>query len=110
MTTEEIDSEIVVFDGGDHTSPPIKPPDGIFWHSIYVNLLHVEDETDPNMGLTYPKIDGVNPFIRMPRRMPLEIIEACGLLKITNSLTACENLRRTALSRGDAKRVFSYYG
>ena len=62
------------------------------------------------MGLTYPKIDGVNPFIRMPRRMSLNIIQACGLSKITNSLMVCENLRRTALSRGDAKRVFSDYG
>jgi hypothetical protein len=57
-----------------------------------------------------PIFDGVNPFIRMPRQMSLEIIEAYGLLKITNSLTACENLRRTALSRGDSKRVFSDYG
>ena len=63
LTTEEIDSEIVGFDGGDHTTPPIKPPDGILWCSIFVNFLHAEDETDPNMGLTYPKIDGVYPFI-----------------------------------------------
>ncbi len=92
MTTDKIESEIVVFDGGDHTSPPIKLPDGIVWRSISVNLLHVKDETIPNMGLTYPKIDGVNPFIRMPRQMSLKIIETCGLLKITNSLTACENI------------------
>ena len=60
--------------------------------------------------MTYPKIDGVNPFIRMPRRMSLEIIQECGLIKITKSLSACENLRRTALMRGDAKRVFTDYG
>ncbi len=92
LSTDEIDSEIVVFDGGDNTSPPIKPPDGLVWRSISINLLHVEDETDPNMGLTYPEIDGVNPFIRMPRQMSLNIIQACGLSKITNSLMACENL------------------
>ena len=33
-----------------------------------------------------------------------------ALKKITNSLQACEKLRRTALCRGDAKRVFTDYG
>lgn len=94
----EIDSDVVVFDGGDHSTPPIKPPDGVLWRSISVNKLHVEDETDPNIGLTYPMIDGVHPFIRMPRRMSLSILDECGLSKISNSLTACENLRRRALS------------
>ncbi len=32
------------------------------------------------------------------------------LKKITNSLQDCEKLRRTALCRGDAKRVFTDYG
>jgi hypothetical protein len=62
-----------------------------------VNVLHVEDETDPNIGLTFPKMDGVNPFIQKPRRMCLEIIEECDLIKIINSLLACENLRRIGL-------------
>ena len=57
-----------------------------------MNVLHVEDETDPNIGLTFPKMDGVNPFIRMPQRMCLEIIEDCDLIKFINSLSACENL------------------
>ena len=77
---------------------------------LYPNKLHVEDETDPNIGLTYPMIDGVHPFIRMPRRMSLSILDECGLLKISKSLMACKNLRRRALSRGDAKRVFTDYG
>ena len=110
LSTKDIDSEIVVFDGGNLSAPPIKPPDGILWRSISVNVLHVEDETDPNIGLTFPKMDGVNPFIRMPRRMCLEIIEECDLIKIINSLSACENLRRIALRRGDSKRVFTDYG
>ena len=55
-------------------------------------------------------IDGVHPFIRMPRQMSLEIIAEVGLQKITNSLQKCEKLRRTALGRGDAKRVFTDYG
>ena len=110
LTPIEIEPDVVVFDGGDHSTPPIKPPDGVLWRSISVNKLHVEDETDPNIGLTHPMIDSVHPFIRMPRRMSLSILDECGLLKISNSLTACENLRRRALSRGDAKRVFTDYG
>ena len=110
LSPEEIDSEIVVFDGGDNNSPPIKPPDGVIWRSIPVKLLHIEDEPDHSVGLMYPMIDGVHPFIRMPRSMSLSIINQCDINKITKSLVACENLRSTALSRGDAKRVFTDYG
>ena len=46
----------------------------------------------------------------MPQKISLDILDKCGLLKITKSLTACENLRRRALSQGDAKRVFTDYG
>ncbi len=34
LTPQEIDAEIIVFDGGDSTTLPIKPPDGILWRSI----------------------------------------------------------------------------
>jgi hypothetical protein len=71
-------------------------------------MLHVEDEINPNLGLAYHKIDG--PFIRMPRNMSLSITANVGLKKIMNSLDACEKLRSTLLSRGDAKKVFSDYG
>jgi len=63
LSTKDIDSEIFVFDGGNLSAPPIKPPDGILWRSISVNVLHVKDETNPNIGLIFPKMDGVNPFI-----------------------------------------------
>ncbi len=63
LSTQDIDSEIVVFDGGNISSPPIKPPGDILWRSISVNILYVEDEIDPNIGLTFPMMDGVNPFI-----------------------------------------------
>ncbi len=75
-----------------------------------MNVLYVEDEIDPNIGLTFPKMDGVNPFIRMPQRMCLEILKECDLTKIINSLSACEKLQRIALRRGDSKRVFTDYG
>jgi hypothetical protein len=43
LTHDKIDSEIIIFDGGDSTTPQIKPPHGILWHCIPVSLLHVED-------------------------------------------------------------------
>ena len=110
LTLQQIHSEVIVFDGGNSTCPPIKPPDGLQWHSFTVDMLHVEDVTDPNLGLTYHKIDGIRPFIRMPRNMSLRITANVGLKKIMNSLEACEKLRRTSLSRGDSKKVFSDYG
>jgi hypothetical protein len=60
--------------------------------------------------LTFRQTDGVSSFIRLPRQMSLDIIGECGLTKIHNSLVACENLRRVALSRSDRKRVFTDYG
>ncbi len=78
LSLQEINAEIIVFDDGNSTSPPIKPPDDILWHSISVHLLHVEDVTLPNIGLTYPKILGVHPFIRMPHQMSLAIIAEVG--------------------------------
>jgi hypothetical protein len=119
LSCKEIDEEIkiVVFDGSDvpsnHLDVPskhIQPPDGVMWRCINVRMLHVEDETRPNIGLTFPKLDGVYPFIRLPRQLSLGIIAECGLDKVTRLLTACEMLRRTALCRGDASRVFSDYG
>jgi hypothetical protein len=107
LTPQEIDAEIIVFDGGDSTTLPIKPPDGVLWRSISVHQLNVDDETQPTLGLTYPKILGVHPFIQMPRQMTLGIIAEVDLKKNTNSIIACEKLRRTALGRGDAKCVFT---
>jgi hypothetical protein len=110
LTHQQIGSEVIVFDGGNLACPPIKPPDGLQWQSYPVNMLHVEDEMNPNLGLTFHKIDGIRPFIRMPRNMSLSITANVGFNKIIHSLNACENLRSTSLSRGDAKKVFSDYG
>jgi hypothetical protein len=79
LSTTEIDSEIIVFDGGGQMSPPIQPPDGILWRSIPVGNLHIEDELSGDMGLSFPRIDGTSPFIRLPCQMSLEIISHVGL-------------------------------
>ncbi len=41
LTCNNIDSEIIVFDSGDTTSPQIKPPAGIQWRCISIRMLHV---------------------------------------------------------------------
>jgi hypothetical protein len=52
----QIDSEIKVFDGGDDTTPPIQPPDGIKWCSIHVRELFIQDEAGGQFRLSFPKL------------------------------------------------------
>jgi hypothetical protein len=69
LTKLQINNEIVVVNGGDDGNPPIVPPDGVIWHSLCIrvgNHLHVQDESNPSRGLTFPRVDGALPFIRMP--------------------------------------------
>jgi hypothetical protein len=73
LTTNEIDLEVIVFEG-DPSTPSIIPPDRIIWRSIPVRDLHIEDELRCDIGLTFRKIGGVSSFIRLPRQMSLDII------------------------------------
>ncbi len=93
MSTTEIDSEIIVFDGGGHMSPPIRPPDGIRWRSIPVRDLHVENKISGDIGLSFPRIGGTSPFIPLPRGISLEIISHVGLPAIYDALRDCEKMR-----------------
>ena len=69
MSITEIDSKHIVVDGGGgEMSPPIQPPHEIQWYSVPVqDLHHVEDELSGDIGLSFPRIDGTSPFIRLPR-------------------------------------------
>ena len=71
MSQAEIDSKIVVVDGGVGMSTPICPPHGIRWCSIPVRDLHIEDELCGDIGLSFPRIDGTSPFIHLPRQFHL---------------------------------------
>ncbi len=82
-------------------SPPILPPDEIWWRSIPVQDLHVEDKIRGNIGLSFPRIDGTSPFIRLPCGISLEIISHVGLPTIYDALRHYEQLRQVALSRSD---------
>ncbi len=82
ISIAETDSKVIVVDGGCEMSPPIRPPHGIRWHSIPVQDLHIEDELSGDIGLSFSRVDGTSPFIRLPYRVSLEIISCVGLLAI----------------------------
>ncbi len=74
-------------------------------------MLHIPDDNEPNIGLTAPRMDDdILAFIWLPHQMSLDIIGEFNLDKILSSLSACKNLWKTALSRGNALRVFTDYG
>ena len=89
--------------------PMITPPKCVKWRRHHVSDLHIQDDLQGDIGLTFRRIDGCLPFIRLPRNMSLDIIGRCGLDNIYKALQACENLR-TPLCRSNKKRVFTDFG
>ena len=45
--------------------PPLQPPDGVLWRCIHIGNkeIHVPIDTDPQVGLTFARIDNLLPFI-----------------------------------------------
>ncbi len=70
----------------------------------------VQDKVDPLCGLTFTRVDGVRPFIRLPRQMSLNILRQNGMEKIFSALEECSKMKRTSLERSDRKRIFGDYG
>jgi hypothetical protein len=66
LSTNKIDKNIIVFDGGNIHTPPLRPKDGKKWCSIKVHDLYINNEVNGDMGLTFPHIDGALPFICLP--------------------------------------------
>ena len=87
----------------------ITPPKNVKWRCYDVSDLHIQDDIQGDIGLTFRRIDGCLPFIRLPRNTSLSIIGQCGLVKIYSALQACENLR-PPLHRSEKKRVFTDFG
>ncbi len=86
LSIDKIDSQVVVFDGGNDNNPSICPPYGVMWHRISIRdgrHIYVDDETNPDRGLTFACIDNLLPFTRLPRSMALRIIGHCNLKKST---------------------------
>jgi hypothetical protein len=110
LSIQEIEDDIIVFDGGNPATPPILPPDGLTWRCIPISKLYVDNEMNPNVGLSCPRINNSLPFIRLPRISALFIIQSFGLKRIYNALEACEKMRKVSLVRGERKRIFTDYG
>ncbi len=54
LLIQELEDEVIVFDGGNPKTPPILPPDGLTWRCMPMSDLYVEGETNPSLGLLYP--------------------------------------------------------
>ena len=112
LSASAIKREIVVIDGGDSGNPPIVPPDGTSWRCVSVVdsiHLYVPDDSNPLCGLTSPRVDGVLPFIKMPRDYALSITAELSVNDIIDTLEECERLKKTSLIRGQCKRIFGDY-
>jgi hypothetical protein len=109
MSTADINADIIVFDGGNSDCPPITPPKGVRWRRFHVSDLFIQDDLQDDIGLTFHRMNGCLPFIRLPRATSLSIIGRCGLDKIHAALKACETLR-IPLCRSEKKRVFTDLG
>ena len=87
----------------------ITPPKSIIWRHHHVLELHIQDDLQGDIGLTFCHVDSCFSFICLPCNTSLDIIGQCGLDKIYKALHACENLR-TPLFRSNKKRVFTDVG
>jgi hypothetical protein len=108
FSIDNINNDIIVFDGGNSSCPIITPPKRVTWRCHHVSDLHIKDDLRGDIGLTFRRIDGYLPFIHFPRNTSLAIICECGLSKVYNALQACENLR-SPLCRSNKKLVFTDY-
>ena len=84
----------------------ITPPKSVKWRQHHVSDLHIQDDLQGDIGLTFCRIDGCLPFICLPHNISLDIIGQCGLGKMYNALQACANLC-TPLCRSNKTRVFT---
>ncbi len=109
LSTKDIKEQSIVFDGGSEDTPCIQPPDGVQWCCIRVGMeIYIEDELNPQVGLTYSWINNALPFIRLPQASALGIFGDCNLTKIIYALDACLKIKKSY--RGDKKRISSDLG
>ena len=113
LTIEDVENNVLVFDGGDCNSLPIQTPDAFNWcHISVLEVNHVipMDETNPHRGLTIGPILNCHAFIHMPHYQSLHILGKCGMTHIMNALLACETLKKKSLLRSNGKNFFGDYG
>jgi len=67
LSAKEIREQCIVFDGGSEDTPRILPTNGVNWRCIRVGMeISIEDEVDPQVGITSSRINDALPFIRVP--------------------------------------------
>jgi hypothetical protein len=97
LLIQEIENEVIVFNGSNPKTPPILPPDGLTWWCMPISDLNIEDKTNPNLGLLCPQVNNSLPFIWLPRSNALSIIASSGLNRIYAALEAYEKLKKVPL-------------
>ena len=109
LSTKDTEEQCIVVDGGNKETHPIKPPDGFYWRCISVGKgVHIEDEVNPQVGLTFSRVDNALPFIRLSRAIALGIIGNCSLTKIIDAIDAYLRIKKSY--RGNKKRIFTDHG
>ena len=51
FSLSDIEDEIIVFDGGNLSCPPITPPKTVEWRRHHVSDLHIQDDLQGDIGL-----------------------------------------------------------
>ena len=109
LSTKDIEEQCIVFDDGNRKTHPIQPPDSVYCRWISVGKrIHIEDEINPQVGLTFLWIDNALPFIRLPRAIALGIIGNCSLTKIIDAIDACLKIKKSY--RNNKKKIFTDHG
>ncbi len=110
LLIQEIEDEVIVFDGGNPKTPPVLLPDGLTWRCMPISDLYVEDKTNPYLDLLCPWVNNSLSFIWLPCSNTLSIIASSGLNRIYAALEACERLKKVPLVQGERKHIFTDYG
>jgi hypothetical protein len=95
LSIQEVEDEVIVFDGGNLETPPILPPDRLTWQCKPISDLYVEEKTNPNLGLLCPWVNNSFPFIWLPHSNALSIIASSGLNRIYAALEACGEIEKS---------------
>lgn len=92
--------------GGKGKETPMKP-----WRAIHVETeLKILDTLSPEKGLIQLYQDGTEAFLRIPRKVALEMTgmdKTCKVKKYCESLAAVEGVQRTSLVRSKGKTFFT---
>ncbi len=108
FSIDNIINNIIVFDGGNYSCPIITPPKRVTWRRHRMSDLHIKDDLQGDIGLTFRRIDGCLPFICLPCNTSLAIIGECGLLKVYNAL--CRSNKKCVFTDFDKPPCYACVG